>query len=664
MAMRASSLRVAGLAAALSALVLEGPALADPIDVTIEGAPLLPRAEDPTVASTVVEGEALARPGTSLTDALSSTPSVRVSRTGSGADLATIGLRGASNAETPVYLAGVKLNDELSGTADLSTVPLFFLRRITVFRGDAPFDLGTGGLGGAVLLEPTLPKSSRLGSGVGIGSYGSRSAWVGSSVGTPKAAAAFALRYDTSRNDYLYTDDRGTRFDPTDDRERRRRNADTTAIDAWAVARARLGERGSVSLVTNVLSREQGLTGLGLLPALSARADARRALFAVEARARCESDPHDDTCEVTASAYGKAASYLYRDPHLELPFGALREAVSGESTGYRLSLREQPVRWLAISAGVTQAFDLLGVDPLGSESQRARRSTSRAFGKLDFTPIDRITVTLAGAVASARTAGPGASTSALVPEARLGANVTPIPELDFFATVARYERLPMLGELYGTSASVLGNTKLAAEKGPGVEVGTRYRQNLGKHLRASAEALFFYRSAKQLIAYRRTSVGILRPYNVGSAHFLGSDVAVALELFRVLRFDSALTLTDARDDTEGRSLANDALPFQAAVVDASGIHLRLPGLLPRWGLDALGFGTTLVYRSPRFADSAGLVELPKQLSWDVDAALELARGVVVVRGRLSNLLDDRSTDAVGYPLPGRAGYFSAEAWWP
>ncbi len=634
------------------------------LDVDVHGEPLLPSSEDATVASTVIDGDALARPGAAASDALAAAPSVRVSRTGSGTDLATVGLRGATNAETPVYLAGIKLNDELSGTADLSTVPLFFLRRITVFRGNAPFELPELGLGGAIVLEPDLPKRTRAGSGVGVGSFGERSAFVTASVGNRTAAAAFAVRGNRADNDYFYLDDRGTRFDGSDDRLVRRRNADATSIDAWAVARIRLGDRGSLTAVTNVLSREQGLTGLGVLPATAARATTRRSLFSVEARTRCDANPEDDTCELTASAYGKTTSYLYRDPRLELPFGAVREAVDSETAGYRVALHGRPARSVRVGGGIGQGFALLGIDPSGGVDVRARRATSRVFASAELTPTSWLTFALGASAAFSRTAGAERTGSLLAPEARVGASIKPLPELGFFADLARYERVPTLGETYGISASVLGNADLKPERGPSFEVGSRFSRSVSSVSRLAAEGVFFYRSAKDLIGYRRTSLGILRPYNVGSAHVLGGEISVAIELFDVLRVDSALTLTDARDDTQGRLLFNDALPFQASVADASRIHFYTDDVWPRIGLDRVTAGTTFLFRSARAADPAGLVELPRQLSWDADVSVGFDHGVLVARGRVSNLLDDRTTDAVGYPLPGRAGHFTLEAWWP
>ena len=647
----------ASLAVATSA------AAADPIDVTIDGDPLLPGVSDPTVSATVVGRDALAQPGLSAADAIDRVPSVRVARTGSGADLATIGLRGTSNAETPVYLAGVRLNDEISGTADLSTVPLFFLRRMVVYRGGAPLELAGQGLGGVVVFEPELPASTHAEAGFGMGSFGERSASGAVTFGTGKAAAAFAVRADHTDGDYLYLDDRGTRFVSKDDRLVRRKNADATTLDAWGIGRARLGERGSLVIVSNALAREQGLTGLGIVPATSARADTKRGLFAIEARVRCSTDPHSDDCVLTAQAFGKASSSLYSDPERELPIGATRQEVDGDSAGYRLSVRARGLRWLTLSGGAEQSFDLLGVDPIGPAELRARKIGTRAFAGADFDPLPWARFELGGSVASEKTSGPGPDGNLLVPQARTGVSVAPIPELAFYGNIARYERTPTLGESYGVSAVVLGNPDLRAEKGPSFEVGTRFARAFGKSVSLAAEGAFFYRSAKDLIAYRRTSFGVLRPYNVGDAHVLGGELTAATELARAFRVDGALTLTDARDDGV-EALGSGKLPFEPTVVADIGVRFHRDQLVPAASLGRLELGTTFTYRAPRAADPAGLVELGAERSWSADAALGLARDMLTLRFRVTNLLDDAATDLVGYPLPGRAFHASLEAVWP
>ncbi|MFW5741310.1 MAG: TonB-dependent receptor, partial [Myxococcota bacterium] len=137
------------------------------IDVTVRGAKLRPPSSprDPTAASTVVSKEALKSPGATSADVLSRVPGVQVSRTGSAADISTASIRGATSAQTPVYFAGILLNDDVAGTADLSTIPLWMLDRVEVYRGHAPGFAQQLGIGGAVFFEPRLPRRTRVGAG-------------------------------------------------------------------------------------------------------------------------------------------------------------------------------------------------------------------------------------------------------------------------------------------------------------------------------------------------------------------------------------------------------------------------------------------------------------------------------------------------------------------
>src|SRR5262249_20690611 len=121
----------------------------DDAHVVVHGTGPTSGPRDRTAASTTVAGEELRRPGASAAEVLARVPGVQVTRTGSSSDLSTAAIRGATSAETPVYLAGVRLNDDLTGTADLSTVPLYMIQRVEVYRGNAPLDADRLGIGGA-----------------------------------------------------------------------------------------------------------------------------------------------------------------------------------------------------------------------------------------------------------------------------------------------------------------------------------------------------------------------------------------------------------------------------------------------------------------------------------------------------------------------------------
>ena len=638
------------------------------IDVTVEGDRLAPRATDEAVASTVIKGDALEAPGASLADVIARAPSVRLTRTGSSADVTTAGLRGASTAETPVYLGGVRLNDEISGAADLSLVPLFWLKRVELYRGNGPVALGTIGLGGAISLVPGLPTHNELRFGGGLGSFDQHSMFAAATGGTSVARAGIAARYEGGSNDYDYVDDRGTRFDASDDVTRRRRNADASLGEVFTMGSADLGERGSLRFVFNTLSREQGVTGLGIIPALHSRATTRRNLGSITATVRCATEPDDETCSLESTVFAKVTSYYLRDPSLELPFGTPALAIDGAEGGARLVFHAEPWRWAELDVGADQIFDQLAVDPLGPVDGRAHRSSSRAFATAKVTPLKdpkKLAFDLAVSVGSARTGATlfafapddrSPSLTFLSPEVRGGVRWQPVKGFDVYASGARYVRLPTLGETYGASESVLGNPALLPERGPSVEAGAALDRRFGA-IGVALDGTFFARFASDLISYERTSFAILRPFNIGSARVLGGELTGAFALAKTVRVDGSFTVTDARGATNSGALA--PLPFVATYAGSAGLHFAFSAP-PRSAMQRATIGSSFVYRSPRPADPGGLIVLPAQLQWDADAAIELAGGAVTLRGRVANILDGRTTDAVGYPLPGRGFYFSTE----
>ncbi len=52
--------------------------------------------------------------------------------------------------------------------------------------------------------------------------------------------------------------------------------------------------------------------------------------------------------------------------------------------------------------------------------------------------------------------------------------------------------------------------------------------------------------------------------------------------------------------------------------------------------------------------------IPAQTSLDLDAGLEGFERLVWLRARLSNVLDAKRYDIVGFPLPGRSVFVSVE----
>jgi iron complex outermembrane receptor protein len=174
-----------------------------------------------------------------------------------------------------------------------------------------------------------------------------------------------------------------------------------------------------------------------------------------------------------------------------------------------------------------------------------------------------------------------------------------------------------------------------------------------------AEAALFGRQASDLVAYARTAQGYVVPLNVKSARVLGLESMLGASFFEHVTFDFGLTLLDPRDATESSRLRNDYLPFTSRLVAAPRLSLTT-GETGARTLSRAEVSVDATYLSNRFADAAGLILIPEQTTLGATGAVTWWSGALVTRARLANLLDTARFDVVGYPLPGRSVYVSAE----
>ena len=636
------------------------PSAEPPIEVTIVGVAAPPvAAHDPSGASYALGEERLRAPGASAADVLAQVPGVQVARTGGGSELATASIRGATSAETPVYLAGVRLNDDVTGTADLSLVPLWMIRRVEVYRSGAPAEADRLGIGGAIFFEPILPRGPRVGGGLGAGSFGERAIWVAGAAGDARAGAMVALRRQSATNDYPYLDDRGTAFDTRDDRVSTRQNADFVSYDLWSIARLRVGH-AAFTVLANGFTRDQGVTGLSVIPAKAARAHVQRGLGAVAAAIPCASG---DRCRVEIKTSAIATRSEILDPLRELGALAPRVASAGERLSEEARVRFRLGEAWTVALGASQEFERLSIDEPATADTRARRATTRGSASVVVGVTRRIEVNVLAAVEHHGTSGPraGGARDVLEPVARAGASLQIADGVRLLANVGRYVRVPTLGETYGISPIVRGNPELVPEHGVVADLGARAAHGWTS-ASLYADVFGFARFASDLIGFRLSSFGVVRPYNVASARVIGLELDVGARILHHIRAELALTLLDPRDVSPDRSVTSDLLRFQSRVVAVPSIEVYHEDL-PALALDRAALGARLSYRTSRVADPAGLVVLPAQAVVDLELSLLFWQRRIAVRVALTDAFDARSPDVVGLPLPGRGAHGSMEVWW-
>ena len=628
----------------------------EPVTITVQGdkRPEGELANEPYVASSRVTRERLAAPGARAPEVLRSEAGVQIAESGGLGAPATASIRGATAAQTPVYLGGVRLNDQVGGVADLSTIPLWLVERVDLYRGNAPFDADELGMGGAIFFEPRRPKHHDAAAGVTLGSFGTRAGFGYFALGSDDAGVLVGLSGERADNDYEFTDNRGTLFQTSDDARRARSNADTRLRDVWLLGRARPSSRARLELTLNDVSREQGVPKLALVPSRSARAELARTLAALTARLGVGEGGRNLLTLRTSLLDG--ATTLH-DPERELGTLTDETELRGRRAEQRAALTLPLGERLRLAFSVDGSAETLSRRD-GAATSAAKAGTLGGVARADWNFWRKASVFgQLGATCRSTEAGAGdQSCRDFEPTGRVGAGFRG-EGYTLFVNLSRYQRQPTLGELYGAGVLVRGNTALRPELGLSADVGGRGLLKAGE-FDLHAEASAFVRSAEQLVTYARAAQGYVVPMNVGQARVAGLELGLGARAFEHLELGCNVTLLDPRDTTLGRRLQNDFLPFMSRLVLSPRVLLttgELQGTLKRADL-----GADLNYLSNRFADAAGLIVIPEQTTLGITGAAVWLSGVLVTRLRVANATGAQRFDIVGYPLPGRSVYASLE----
>ncbi len=611
----------------------------------------------PTAAATSLRRDESPRAAETLADRLAEAPGAGVRRYGASGAFAGVSLRGADLDQVELLVEDVPVGPLDGGAGDLSLWPLDAFEAVEVFRGPVPLRLGAGGIGGALRLRLAPDPSERaawLEARGALGSFGTAGGSVRSVLRPGRWRLLLGAGGRHSEGDYPYLDDGGTRFDASDDVERRRRGGRLSR--GWALAAVR-GRGAGARWSTFVLAVERagGLQGAPVEEPVFVRRAQRLLLWGGAARWGGEGDAAPG---YRVSVAGLLARRDVADLLGEMfPGGSVRRDASRRLQG-RFDATVPlggGLRLEALGSVLYEGFEpterlrpvvLPGSHrwrfPLGAELRWRGRPAGRRLLVTLQGRLEPWTASL-GAVRPERLGATGGGTG-LAPTARLGVAWAPARGVALLASAGRAVRLPSLFELFGDGAWVLGDASLRPETAWSGEVAAVLAGRRGP-LRGRAEVRAFARRSRDLIRYVRNSRFQVVPRNVDRASTLGVEAGARGRL-GVLRSTVTATWLRAVDEGLGR-----ALPLRPALRLFGRLGVSLPvsgGLLAQPYVDA-------EYVSSSYADPANTVR--------IDGRTVLGAGVQLTepgerprwRLRLSvrDLLDERPLDVVGFPLPGR-----------
>lgn len=637
-----------------------GRVLDNAIEVTVQAdrSATTPGSRDPSIASATLTRARLAAPGLQAGDVLRTQPGVIITASGGLGASTTVCMRGGNPADTAVYLAGVRLNDDIGGAADLSMIPLWLIHHIEIYRGNAPLEADRMGPGGAIFFEPIRPTKAMGSVGYYAGSWGTSRGWAYRGGRHGAVSYLVGLSADRASNRYPFVDDRGMLLSPGERPTELRRNADERTMDAWAIARIELGNGFVLDWLSNALQREQGVPRLALLQSRAARQATTRTLASLSLKGPVDA-ARNATFETRLSVLTSRMSY--DDPLRELGLYTPKLTIDDRRVEQEIAIRFDPSESFRLRPAVNWSYETIDRNPNDIPLAYASRLRGRFASNVEVEVNPYVTLRgLANVECHQTGVNSNGYCAQYQPTGRVGGELH-FDAFTILASAGRYLRVPTLGELYGVSGTVHGNPALEPESGKTLDLGLRAAANPGRVLRKIyLDAFGYERWADELIAYARTGQGYVRPYNVQAARVRGLEILLGGRVTQFIGLEVTGTLMDPRDASRGRLVQNAILPYRSRLIVAP--RARFDWMRKSaTGVSGAGAQLTAFYQSSRFADPAGLAIIDEQLTIDLETHLEWFDGLLTVRGRVADLFDVKRTDLVGYPLPGRSIYLGLEA---
>jgi iron complex outermembrane receptor protein len=534
---------------------------------------------------------------------------------------------------------------------------------VEVYRGGAPVWLGSGAIGGVLRLVPKRARDTSASVSVSDGSFGTELFDAGAQVSDGQGLGVRSQAVvRNSVGDFPYLDDNGTRFDRSDDVERRRRNAQFTDASGLVDLDVPISF-GALHLVALTLARTGGFPGPGSEPTPAIRRQLLQTLtgLSFEHAAVSGGELQQRVQLVSSFSFGV-------DRYTDL-FGQLgtSKQTASDDRSWRGFLRGAWTQRLVHGLEMTllssyaadhydphDAFAFPAVVPSGRETL-AGAAELRMFGHLgalraELRPSIRLEWSHTDVHAREGLAGPiDSTTDRLAPTARAGGLLEVAPGLALTASIATGTRLPTLYELFGDRALVRTSPSLRPVRSQSVDGGFAWQRSFDK-LRASLELRGFYQRREDSIAAYRTAQFQVGYENLSAVRQWGIESGLGLELSDYAALHASLTWLRSENALDQR------LPFRPEYVSyvRPEAHLSFDQrVVSRAGLFA-----ELSDRSFAYVDNANLAYVGGCLQVGLGAFLELLQRRLRLSANIADANDARCTDLIGYPLPGRSFFLS------
>lgn len=582
-------------------------------------------------------------------DILQKQTGVQVNRAGAPGTQSVLAIRGMSPDQVDYFIEGVPLPRPLATPPNLETLPLPLFSAVDIYPSFVPSHLPGANIGGALNFRLLRPE----GEAARFLTQVTQNSLLGTSVMAARQTRSSLnfVSFEQSRNRYEYTSNNGTQENKSDDRVLQRLNEDFTRAGYTGFGSITAG-KWQIAGLGDLYHSERGIPGVQNLPIESARRSEQRFSGAVKA-----ARPLSESLSLQLIGTTSFDRSELSDPKREL-IAATRQLsespqiLAGASLAFRTHTVDAALHARAKYQSIAIDRGEIASRHEGQGTANAAYDTNlfRVAAQAGFTATEDKAAQNAF-YASRETVfnTTGLSASGLValrPLAMLDASADR-SALEIYGQATSAFRNPTLYERFGDGLFVTASEFLRSERAITNAVGVRGAQKCPAGMICSWRSEAWLTGAKDFILFTQNSSRTLIAVNASSAQIAGLESELQLHLPERFLFSLRYTYLEARDYGSIPYYQDKYLPFRPRHHAVATLTLILGQVRSI---------TSAEFRGAVFRDrynSYGFY-LPSKVLVDSGIDYTLQAGAThILNFTVKNITDDRETDFVGYPLPGR-----------
>jgi len=613
---------------------------------------------DRSAAATVLIPEESKQEALTLSELLEESAGVHVKRYGGLDDFSVLSLRGSTAGQVEIYLDDIPLTAAQGAITDLGIVPLAAIGRAEVYRGGSPGMLPESTIGGVVVLKSKMKPEKRDASIYGLaGSFETIKGRASYSESLPKVSPVIAYEYARSLGDFLYKDDNGTRFNTSDDQLVHRQNNDFTSNSLFTKFIFDMPGKTSLSFTNIFFQKEQGVPGIASRQSLIARLGTWREIASAVLE---NGDLFSKNVMGHADIFFDYLNSQFFDPNAQISITPQdtddKTFRFGENLrgGVDLGSHQRLKAFVAHRAEFYLPYNRLAVPAHGPQDHRNSINAGLEDEIMLFR--DRLNIVPSVRVENLYNGGAFSDRSDHQFSAKLGVSVRVVDDLYWKSNIYRGFRNPTFSELFGDTGMLQGNPDLKPEKAINFDTGLSYdfpgaSWFEGGHI----EATYYRTSVDNLIQFVQTSNFTAKAFNMNQALLQGLEAMVDAKFLKRFKISASYTLQYAKDDSDNPDTRGKYLPGRPKheLYAMAGWH---ESWLPWFATNVF---CDLNYMSGNYLDTQNLLKVTNRSLLGSGVSVTFADRFITSFS-VQNILNERISDILGYPLPGRSYWGTLE----